>query len=176
MKWQLSVCGSRAWQASNCFEEVVGSEAAKGAAAGNTRDNLVEQYRIALHDALRQELDVLETCYASATTTNTHRLLFDCHQFPTAHITPVDQWLHIENEHHLARGIYADQLLNWLRFYPSDRMLVVSSEELDGDAVRGMRLVMDFLGVDSRRMDARVSGDVMGCRRAKVRRKSSIYS
>jgi len=48
---------------------------------------------------------------------------------------------------YLRRGIYVDQILAWLDFFPEDRMLVIKSEDFFADAAKTMDLACDFLGL-----------------------------
>jgi hypothetical protein len=48
---------------------------------------------------------------------------------------------------YLARGIYVDQLQNWLRYYPREQMLVLKSEDLYSNPAAITRQALEFLGV-----------------------------
>jgi hypothetical protein len=52
---------------------------------------------------------------------------------------------HAENA--ISRGVYADQLVRWLRFFPPDQILLVQSERLQGDTNATMQRVARFLGL-----------------------------
>jgi Sulfotransferase domain len=49
---------------------------------------------------------------------------------------------------YLARGIYADQMERWLRFFPRTQMLVLASEELYASPAEVMDQVYAFLGLE----------------------------
>jgi hypothetical protein len=48
---------------------------------------------------------------------------------------------------YLSRGRYVDQLLEWSRFYPRRRMLVLKSEDLFDDTTNTLERVLDFLEI-----------------------------
>lgn len=48
---------------------------------------------------------------------------------------------------YLARGIYADQIKRWLKFYPLDSMLILNSDNLNRDPIKTFQTVTDFLGL-----------------------------
>jgi Sulfotransferase domain len=47
-----------------------------------------------------------------------------------------------------ARGIYVDQLRNWTRYFPRDRILVLRSEDFFAEPAIVFSRVLDFLGLD----------------------------
>ncbi|WP_256759521.1 sulfotransferase domain-containing protein [Cohnella sp. WQ 127256] len=53
------------------------------------------------------------------------------------------------HQHHsyLSRGIYVDQLEEWHRYCPSEKILILSFEDFFGGLPDSMRKVTDFLGV-----------------------------
>jgi hypothetical protein len=48
---------------------------------------------------------------------------------------------------YLTRGIYVEQLQNWLRFYPREQMLILKSEDLYKDPGAVLEQALAFLGV-----------------------------
>jgi hypothetical protein len=48
---------------------------------------------------------------------------------------------------YLRRGIYADQLQNWMRFYPREQMLILKSEDLYRDPGAVVERTQAFLGL-----------------------------
>lgn len=48
---------------------------------------------------------------------------------------------------YLARGIYVDQLENWMRYYPKEQMLVLRSEDLYSNPAAVLQQTLEFLGV-----------------------------
>lgn len=48
---------------------------------------------------------------------------------------------------YLARGLYADQLQAWEKYFPRDQMLVLINEELDADPDATYARIFEFLGV-----------------------------
>jgi hypothetical protein len=48
---------------------------------------------------------------------------------------------------YLARGIYADQLARWLRVFPREQLLILTSEEFFSDTPRVFSQVLEFLGL-----------------------------
>jgi Sulfotransferase domain len=48
---------------------------------------------------------------------------------------------------YLTRGIYIDQLQNWLRYYPREQMLILKSEDLYSDPAAVVKQTLEFLGV-----------------------------
>ncbi len=48
---------------------------------------------------------------------------------------------------YLTRGIYVDQLQNWLRYYPREQLLVLKSEDLYSNPAETMQKTLKFLGV-----------------------------
>jgi hypothetical protein len=53
---------------------------------------------------------------------------------------------------YLARGLYATQLERLFRFFPQDRVLLLSSEDLFGRPASVMNVVQDFLGLERREL------------------------
>jgi len=51
------------------------------------------------------------------------------------------------NFSYLCRGLYAEQLENWMSVYPEDQLLVVSAENLFTDTAATVERVVDFLGL-----------------------------
>ena len=47
----------------------------------------------------------------------------------------------------MPRAIYADQLENWLTFFPRDRILILSSEEFYANPARIYQKTLEFLGL-----------------------------
>jgi len=54
---------------------------------------------------------------------------------------------------YLARGVYVDQLERWAAFFPSDRMLVLKTEDLYADPGVTTRRALDFLGLPPCELD-----------------------
>ena len=50
---------------------------------------------------------------------------------------------------YLTRGIYMDQLQNWMRYYPREQLLILRSEELYSDPQAVLKQTLEFLGVKS---------------------------
>jgi hypothetical protein len=50
---------------------------------------------------------------------------------------------------YLARGRYAEQLQQWLRYFPPDRLIVLRSEALFDDPARCYRRIVSFLGLSA---------------------------
>lgn len=48
---------------------------------------------------------------------------------------------------YLARGIYADQIQIWMRYFTPQAMLFLNSEKLESDPTKAYRMVTDFLGL-----------------------------
>jgi sulfotransferase family protein len=48
---------------------------------------------------------------------------------------------------YLTRGIYVDQLQNWLRYYPREQLLILKSEDLYSNPAETMQKTLKFLGV-----------------------------
>ncbi len=53
----------------------------------------------------------------------------------------------------LARGIYADQLERWLRFFDEEQMLVLKSEDFYSHTAETLKQVQHFLGLPYREID-----------------------
>ncbi|GGA21388.1 sulfotransferase domain-containing protein [Okeania sp. KiyG1] len=51
---------------------------------------------------------------------------------------------------YLSRGIYIEQLLRWLKFFPRKNLLILKSEELWENPRQKMKQVWNFLGVPNR--------------------------
>ena len=54
----------------------------------------------------------------------------------------------------LARGIYADQLARWRRFFPEEQMLVIRGEDFFADTNKTLEEVQDFLGLPRRPIES----------------------
>ena len=50
---------------------------------------------------------------------------------------------------YLTRGLYAHQLENWMRVFPREQLLILSSEDFFGDTARVFARVLAFLGLPS---------------------------
>ena len=69
----------------------------------------------------------------------------------------LERMLHDENYYshsfrhfsYLTRGIYVDQLQNWLRTYPREQMLILRSEDLYSDPAAVVQQAFAFLGVST---------------------------
>lgn len=48
---------------------------------------------------------------------------------------------------YLTRGIYIDQLQNWLRYYPREQLLILRSEDMYSDPAGVLQRTLNFLGV-----------------------------
>lgn len=48
---------------------------------------------------------------------------------------------------YLTRGIYVDQLQNWLQYYPREQMLILRSEDLYSDPAEVFKQTLEFLSV-----------------------------
>jgi hypothetical protein len=48
---------------------------------------------------------------------------------------------------YLTRGRYAEQLQNWLRYYPREQMLILKSEDLYSNPEGTLKRTLEFLGV-----------------------------
>jgi hypothetical protein len=48
---------------------------------------------------------------------------------------------------YLSRGIYVDQLMEWSRFFPRRKMLVLKSEDLFDDTTNALEHVLNFLAI-----------------------------
>lgn len=56
------------------------------------------------------------------------------------------------SEHHrhhsyLAKGIYVDQLLNWMNYFPREQFLILRSEDFYANPAEKLRQTLDFLNV-----------------------------
>ncbi len=54
--------------------------------------------------------------------------------------------LHYRNHSYLSRGVYADQLENWFKYYGREQFLILATEDLRKDPQRTLDRVFDFLG------------------------------
>jgi hypothetical protein len=48
---------------------------------------------------------------------------------------------------YLTRGIYIDQLQNWMQYFPREQMLILRSEDLYSDPAAVLKQTLEFLGV-----------------------------
>ena len=53
---------------------------------------------------------------------------------------------------YLTRGMYVDQLQNWLRFFPKEQVLILRSEDLYKDPAVVLKKTLAFLGVPNREL------------------------
>lgn len=56
------------------------------------------------------------------------------------------------SEHHrhhsyLAKGMYVDQLLNWMTYFPREQFLILRSEDFYANPARGLQQTLDFLDI-----------------------------
>lgn len=56
-------------------------------------------------------------------------------------------WPHDRRRSYVGRGLYAEQLERWLRFFPRDQLLVLTSDELWADTEPTLRRIERFLGI-----------------------------
>lgn len=49
---------------------------------------------------------------------------------------------------YLSRGLYADQIENWRRYFPADQLLLLRSEDFFADPLHGLRQVYAFLELE----------------------------
>ena len=56
-------------------------------------------------------------------------------------------WNYGQHSSYLARGLYADQLLRWSKFFGKEQMLVLKSEDFFRRPADTLKLVCDFLGL-----------------------------
>jgi len=54
---------------------------------------------------------------------------------------------------YLSRGVYIDQLMNWMRFFPREQILILPSEDLYSEPQATMGHVLEFLGLPSYRIE-----------------------
>lgn len=54
---------------------------------------------------------------------------------------------------YLARGIYVDQLRNWLAVFPREQLLILDSAALERDTAAVVNHVLGFLGLPQRRLE-----------------------
>src|SRR5947209_2572930 len=69
----------------------------------------------------------------------------------------------LEDEHHyshnfrhfsyLRRGIYIEQLENWMRYFPREQLLILKSEDLYQDPAAVLKRVLEFLGVPAQNLN-----------------------
>jgi len=55
--------------------------------------------------------------------------------------------LSVLHENAISRGVYVDQLVRWLHFYPAKQILPLQSETLQGSTAETMQKVVSFLGL-----------------------------
>jgi Sulfotransferase domain len=54
---------------------------------------------------------------------------------------------------YLSRGIYIDQLKNWMQFFPSEQVLILKSEDFYNDPPTVVARVLEFLGLPNCRIE-----------------------
>jgi len=54
---------------------------------------------------------------------------------------------------YLTRGIYIDQLQNWMQYYPREQMLILKSEDLYNNPGAVVKQALEFLGVTDVKLD-----------------------
>lgn len=52
-----------------------------------------------------------------------------------------------QNYGYLSRGVYADQLSNWTRFFPTAQILILQSEQLNKEPVKNLKRILKFLNL-----------------------------
>ena len=59
------------------------------------------------------------------------------------------------HQHHayLSRGIYADQLSNWLKFFPKEQMLILKSEDLYTNPAATFNTTLEFLNLPPHQLE-----------------------
>lgn len=58
-----------------------------------------------------------------------------------------------ENTSYLSRGIYMDQIAQWLKWYKRDQMLILTSEAFFNEPKKELEEVYDFLNIDQKLPD-----------------------
>ncbi len=72
------------------------------------------------------------------------RIAGEAHRLET---DPTYESMSYQHFGYLARGIYGDQIRRWLSFYPSDRVLMLSSEKFFENSAEEYKKVVRFLGL-----------------------------
>ncbi|OCQ91431.1 sulfotransferase [Oscillatoriales cyanobacterium USR001] len=59
------------------------------------------------------------------------------------------------HQHHayLSRGIYADQLLNWMKFFPKEQILILKSEDLYTNPAATFNTALEFLNLPHHQLE-----------------------
>lgn len=92
-------------------------------------ETLTGNETLSFENALAQEQSRLEGEHA--------RILADEHYYGHAH----------RHYSYLTRGIYADQLQHWMRYYPKEQFLILRSEDLYSNAQTVIKQTLAFLDV-----------------------------
>lgn len=113
------------------------------------RDPVERAYSHYKHYRLR-ELEPLET-FEEALAAEEERLAGEVERL---HVDPFYRaWDH-QHFSYVARGMYAEQLERWRRFFPQEQLLVLKSEDFFADPGSAYSETLDFLGLPQRRLRA----------------------
>jgi hypothetical protein len=61
----------------------------------------------------------------------------------------------LENNFHIGRSLYVDQVLRWLRFFPPEQFHFVISEEFEQASQTAIASTFEFLGVDPSKINTK---------------------
>jgi hypothetical protein len=135
MKWQGKLCGAKSWQSSACFKGL-----------NMTTDELTRDWVKRFKQQVESEMKIVEDCRQKLSVVEFGSFLMDCYDMRKS--TAVNLHELIEDRFLLGRGIYIDQIMNWLRFYPANKLLVLSSSELNLKPTHELAHLFKFLEVD----------------------------
>ena len=72
---------------------------------------------------------------------------------------PPPFWLEIQPFSYFERGLYADQLTRWAKFFPAEQILLSRSDQLVKDRDKSLGRIFRFLGVDNLSIQVRDASD-----------------
>lgn len=140
MKWQVGVCGEDAWKSASCYIHL---------------NETVEELRLDWEEKAKQsfksEIELLTKC-KSAHKSISPRRLFQCLQMDE--MDSVQLYTYLEDQFHLGRGLYADQIMNWFHHFPPKQFLFLSSEAYEQDPAQALHQFLDFMTLDTRLLNA----------------------
>lgn len=65
-------------------------------------------------------------------------------------------WAEIQPHNYTGRGLYAEQLLDYLHFFPAENLLIIQSEALAKDTELQLARIYEFLGLNTLELSYRV--------------------
>ena len=145
MKWQIEVCGDKAWTRADCFTLV-----------NRTRQELADDWQRQAVREFQKEMARLRGCFPDSKDDQSDDSSGYQKCLGLREMSSVELHLFLDDAFHLGRGLYAEQLMQWFKFFSPSQFLILSSEEFERDPESTLKRSTKFLGLDSSLLDTSV--------------------